>query len=224
MFVRNDYRNLLSDADYNLLFGSGVTRTDIEAAAIAEARGYLSSRYDTALAFPSIPAYTEDIIYLRGDVVTHEGVVNVVDAGETDTRPLAPDWKKGDVSALTSVIYEDGAVYAPGTVICRRLDHCNEYYRTDGSSDLSRFTRLVVRDKAIVMFTLDIVLYHAFSSINPQHIPELRIERYERAISWLRHVQDGKVTAAVPFRTDTDTGRAFSSSRIRSNNKSNPYW
>lgn len=54
------------------------------------------------------------------------------------------------------------------------------------------------RNSYLVMIFVDIVLYHIHSRINPRQIPEIRVDRYERAIAWLKMVTKGEVTPDLP--------------------------
>lgn len=62
------------------------------------------------------------------------------------------------------------------------------------------------RNQQIVMYLLDITLYHLHSRINPRNIPDLRKERYDGnnatqnggAIAWLKRVASGDITADLP--------------------------
>ena len=62
------------------------------------------------------------------------------------------------------------------------------------------------RNQQIVLFLLDITLYHLHSRINPRNIPDLRKERYNGndpmdrggAIGWLKSVAHGNVNADLP--------------------------
>lgn len=44
------------------------------------------------------------------------------------------------------------------------------------------------RNQLIVMFALDIAIYHIFCIHNPQKLSQIRKDRYERAIEWLKAV------------------------------------
>ena len=60
------------------------------------------------------------------------------------------------------------------------------------------------RNKLIVMYTVDIVLYHLVAS-QPQRIGyEIRKERYDRAIKWLEGVQSGRIIPDLPLTGTTD--------------------
>ena len=45
----------------------------------------------------------------------------------------------------------------------------------------------------VLMMTLDIAIYHAFSIHNPVKLSPLRKDRYECAVEWLRAVQHGEL-------------------------------
>lgn len=50
------------------------------------------------------------------------------------------------------------------------------------------------RHPLILMFALDIAIYHIFTQHNPYKIAKIRQDRYERAIEWLKGVMGGDVT------------------------------
>lgn len=51
----------------------------------------------------------------------------------------------------------------------------------------------------LVMYMMDITLYHIHSAISPQQIPDLRVKRYDDAMEWLKAVASGKITANLPL-------------------------
>ena len=55
------------------------------------------------------------------------------------------------------------------------------------------------RDAQMVMFIVDVALFHLHSRIAPRNIPELRIKRYEAAVIWFQACAEGKVTPALPL-------------------------
>lgn len=55
------------------------------------------------------------------------------------------------------------------------------------------------RKRVIVMYLIDLTLYHLHSNITPNNIPEIRYLRYERALKWLDKVLDGKITPDLPL-------------------------
>lgn len=56
------------------------------------------------------------------------------------------------------------------------------------------------RHPALVMYATDMSLYHLHSAINPRNIPELRIDRYDQAIAWLKMVAKGELDPGLPPR------------------------
>lgn len=54
------------------------------------------------------------------------------------------------------------------------------------------------RDQQMVLYMIDITLYHVHSRISPRNIPDLRVKRYDDAIAWLKKCAQGDVTPALP--------------------------
>lgn len=47
------------------------------------------------------------------------------------------------------------------------------------------------RNQVVVMMAIDIAIYHMFSIHNPRNISQVRVDRYKRAMAWLKEVRDG---------------------------------
>jgi phage gp36-like protein len=54
------------------------------------------------------------------------------------------------------------------------------------------------RNNLIVMYTVDIAIYHLIASQPQKFGADVRKERYERAIKWLEGVQAGKIVPDLP--------------------------
>ena len=54
------------------------------------------------------------------------------------------------------------------------------------------------RNALIVMYAVDILLYHIHSRIAPQQIPALRGIRYDSAIAWLKASAKGEISPDLP--------------------------
>jgi phage gp36-like protein len=77
------------------------------------------------------------------------------------------------------------------------------------------------RNRTIVRYMIDIVLYDLFSRIAPEQMNELRLTRYEEAIQWLKDVRDGKISPDLPKNSDDLTvpkKNTFVSSKYPSQN------
>lgn len=75
------------------------------------------------------------------------------------------------------------------------------------------------RDAYIVMITIDCTLYHLYSSVAPNKMPEHRSNRYQDVIEWLKLIAEGKANADLPLIKDESTGEFKDSFRLSSNNK-----
>ncbi len=49
------------------------------------------------------------------------------------------------------------------------------------------------RNQLVLMFALDIAVYHIFCIHNPHNMSQIRIDRYERAVEWLKGIQKGMI-------------------------------
>jgi phage gp36-like protein len=55
------------------------------------------------------------------------------------------------------------------------------------------------RNPQIVMYLVDMVLYHLHSRQNPRNVPTLRQDRYEQVIDWLKTVRRGGLSCGLPL-------------------------
>lgn len=61
------------------------------------------------------------------------------------------------------------------------------------------------RNPLIVMFALDIAIYHIFCIHNPQKLSQMRKDRYDRAIEWLKAVAKRTISIdGVPTVKESD--------------------
>jgi len=67
-------------------------------------------------------------------------------------------------------------------------DPSNTIYWTQGDN----------RNQQIVLYAVDITLYHIHSRISQRQVPDLRVTRYNQAIDWLKMVAKGDITANLP--------------------------
>lgn len=55
------------------------------------------------------------------------------------------------------------------------------------------------RNALIVMYAVDMILYHLHSRISPGQIPEIRVIRFDSAISYFKAVQKGTISPNLPL-------------------------
>lgn len=73
------------------------------------------------------------------------------------------------------------------------------------------------RNQLVLMYAKDITLYHVFCIHNPQKISKIRIDRYERAIEWLKGVSKYQISVeGLPTIDNIDSDSPF---RMKSNPK-----
>lgn len=72
---------------------------------------------------------------------------------------------------------------------------CNALFTAEGEA----------RNRLVVMYAVDIALYHMVASMPQKMGIEIRKERYDRAIRWLEGVQAGKIMPDIP-KPDADDG------------------
>jgi hypothetical protein len=70
------------------------------------------------------------------------------------------------------------------------------------------------RNSHIVMIVLDCSLYHLYTPI-PRQMPDIRAQRYQDAIDWLKLAAKGENTADLPPITD-DSGNSMTGIKITS--------
>lgn len=82
-------------------------------------------------------------------------------------------------------ICEDRAIAEMRSYLSGRYD-CNAIFSARGDD----------RNTLILMMAVDIAVYHIFSIHNPQKISQVRVDRYNRAVEWLKAVAAGKISIA----------------------------
>ena len=80
-------------------------------------------------------------------------------------------------------ICEDRAVMEMRAYVNKKYD-CNRIFEARGTD----------RHALVLMFALDIAIYHIYCQHNPYKISKSREDRYNRAVEWLKGVMRGDVT------------------------------
>ena len=80
-------------------------------------------------------------------------------------------------------ICEDRAISEMKSYLNKKYD-CQAIFSQTGAD----------RHPLILMFALDITIYHIFCQHNPYKMSKIREDRYERAIEWLKGVMKGVIT------------------------------
>jgi phage gp36-like protein len=80
-------------------------------------------------------------------------------------------------------ICEDRAIAEMRSYLNKSYD-CDDIFSATGND----------RHPLILMFAIDITVYHIFCQHNPYKMARIRQERYDRAIEWLKGVMRGDIT------------------------------
>lgn len=198
-----------------LMDGDASIRIAAEEAAIQEFAGYLSQqRFDVAAIFREIDGYdglatymAEDTVYFvppawaaqayaPGDQVSFDladgtWIVEATAATlPTQTPASAPLlWARSE--RLASGIWQAAAPNGPGST------------PRGGGGD---WNQRDPRHRLVVMYLVDIALWHIYSRTDPSAISDMRRTRYEQALAWLGLVSKGMIADPwLPLVSDPET-------------------
>ena len=73
------------------------------------------------------------------------------------------------------------------------------------------------RNQLVLMMAVDITVYHIYCQHNPYKISQVRKDRYDRAVEWLKAVAAGKITIANAPKLAPEAAAEASPWQIRSN-------
>ena len=96
-------------------------------------------------------------------------------------REIIETVTRGDEAVVE--ICEDRAIEEMRSYLSSRYDCDAIFSARDGD-----------RNKLILMMAIDITIYHIFSIHNPQKLSQVRVDRYNRAVEWLKAVAAGKIS------------------------------
>lgn len=112
-----------------------------------------------------------------------------------------------DVSDSTIVeICEDRAIE-------EMRGYLDKFYDTDAIFNATG----AARNQLVLMMAVDIAVYHIFCQHNPYKMSQVRKDRYDRAVEWLKAVAAGKVTIANAPRLPEEEAAAASPWQLESN-------
>ena len=91
-------------------------------------------------------------------------------------------------------ICEDRAIAEMRSYLNKTYD-CDKIFSAEGEH----------RHSLVLMFAIDITVYHIFCQHNPYKLAKIRQDRYDRAIEWLKGVMNGNITIdGAPKRPDNE--------------------
>ena len=111
---------------------------------------------------------------------------------------------------LDSLLRADAPSYDPQIVeICedRAIAEMRSYMNKTYDCDAIFSAVGSDRHQLVLMFAIDIAIYHIYCQHNPYKISPIRQQRYDRAIEWLRGLQNGDITIDSAPRLPEDEQR-----------------
>lgn len=198
--IRTDIRQAIENYDEQ-------KRYQAEASAIEEMKGYLRTRYDVTKLFFDINPYDHFADYFQGDhIYTNElHYVAVVDVPEqtaviVEEEMPQPLYSSVTAYALNDLVTYQGETYQADGVTTGNPPTDEDYWTL---IDPQSWYQIDERNPILVMYACDISLYHLHSRISPHKIPDLRFERYEKAIEWLMNVRKGNINLDLTLYVDS---------------------
>lgn len=129
-------------------------------------------------------------------VVIGEVALKVISQVSEEVRSAAEMQAQAEIAAYLNPKYDTEKIFSP-----------EEHFSSEP----------VARHPLIVMYTVDIALYHMSASLPGKMGSEIRKERYERAIKWLEGVASGRIVpTGLPLATVTTAdGKVVSGFGVR---------
>lgn len=132
--------------------------------------------------------------------------VNIEDYDASVHREILDALVRDDQSLVE--ICEDRAIAEMRCYLSKRYD-CDAIFSASGED----------RNQLILMMVIDIAVYHIFCIHNPQKLSQIRKNRYERAVEWMRAVADEEISIeGVPMLPE-DERASKASLMFKSNRK-----
>ena len=98
---------------------------------------------------------------------------------------------------LDALLWADAPSYDPQIIeICedRAIAEMKSYLNKQYDCKAIFSARGADRHPLILMFAIDMTVYHIFCQHNPYKIASIRQNRYDRAIEWLKGIMKGDIT------------------------------
>ena len=132
--------------------------------------------------------------------------VNIEDYDASVHREILDALVRDDQSLVE--ICKDRAIAEMRCYLSKRYD-CDAIFSAAGED----------RNQLILMMVIDIAVYHIFCIHNPQKLSQIRKDRYERAVEWMRAVADEEISIeGVPMLPE-DERASKASLMFKSNRK-----
>jgi len=225
----HDYAFLIQDDIYNICVDNqNSIRTKSELAAYEQIKSYLNGRYNDQEIFLDVQPYNNNATYSSGAIVEFDFEPNDYD----DSFAYAVgDYityiSNNDERNYICTVANTGKI-PTNTAFWQQVGHTYTAIASTVSNNPTNNTFWELGDKRhplIVMYMIDLALYHVHARISPQNIPQIRVDRYDEAMIWLKGVAKGTITPDLPKAIDPKTGEGSSNLlRLGGNNRLFSSW
>jgi hypothetical protein len=199
--VSDDYGMQIRSAVLSQIKNSDDALADAEASAQTEMESYLRIKYDVAKIFAPVLLYDKALRYL------------------IDQRIMltAPAHNPASTYVDKEITLKDGLIYRAKAIVVAEawtpahwevIDKVNALWYVTAAQTTAgvvldaEMSKGDTRYPVLLMYLKDMVIYHIFSNISAQNIPESRGKRYDAAIKWLNMVTTDKLSPDLPLAPD----------------------
>lgn len=205
--IKTDNLLQIVEDDYQLLI-------DMEMSSQSEIESYIRRRYEVDEIFTNTGTFSVSATYSVGDRVEYsETAFDLQTTYAPDARISFEDKIYKNI-ATQSIIGINPTYTSDWQYI---TDNETLYYSIGTMSgfypnDTTYWIRGDNRNQLILMYMIDMTLYHLHSRINPRNVPDIRVVRYDGngpnqtggAIGWLKKVMSGEISPDLPEPTDNE--------------------
>lgn len=248
LIVSDYLRQITDVTLQQVISGNSYFKTTAELAAIKEVSSYLRQKYDVDSEFTPTSKWSSALAYNAGDRVVKDPdeieepalyfakfPYPVFNINQVYAKGDQVFWKNHTYTCLQPSkilsheealqygsianlplqnVFPDTPVMGPGSW----QDHGAYTVAAGTLLTDAKWTKGDNRHPQLVMFTIDIAIYHLYCRVAPKNIPEARTDRYNAAIAWLRATARGDVSSDIT-RIQPDKGnRIRSGSNVKNQN------
>jgi hypothetical protein len=242
--IQSDYNKQIQADNLNQVIGSDLSvLSSAELAAQEEITSYLIQKYDLTKEFTDTKPWSNAVAYKAGDRVSDSNIlyfgaypkpifdytliyakgdqVFYKDKTYTAQLPTVIPSHETQLQYDLSSVPRGTSVFPDDPILGAQYWGTGTSYTITAGTVLTdaKWTKGDNRSQQMVQYMVDIALFHVHSRISPRNIPEIRFERYTRAISWLKSAGKGDITANLPVKQVHTGGRIRYGGQVKNINK-----
>ena len=207
-----DYTRLILDEIVEVIINDNTNIRHLsELSTEEQMKSYLINLYDIDTIFRKYPDWKENGNYQTDTIVYeprkwYKSKIN----SNNDNIYVSSSWElienPGNLT-VDATLWKENNSYSENDIV----NYPDEFYKSkiDNNNDFPQIVsswELIEdpRNQLIVMYFIDIAIYHFSSRKSAMMIPELREARYLEAIDWLKQVNSGDIGSTLPLLPDPE--------------------